>query len=153
MKKLKKKITFVDILIILAVVLAAAFVFLKLSGTSGTTKKTVTYSVLVTGVMPEHAESMVPDDKVLLDAKNDAYGRVVDVVVSPAEDSFFNQKTEEYVKVTTDARKDVVLTIEAEATVNDWGYEIGQQNIRIGELQYVTATSYVATGYIIGVDD
>ena len=150
---MKKKITFIDILIILVAVLAVVFAFLKFSEPAGASRKTVTYTVLVTSIAPEIAESFAPDDHVLLDAKNNAYGRVVDVKVSEAEDSFLNQKTEEYVITKIDERKDVYVTVEAEATVNDWGYEIGRQHIRIGELQNITATSYVATGYIVGVED
>lgn len=150
---MKKKITFIDILIVLAVVLVAVFVFSKFSGSDGASKKTVTYTVLVTSVMPEVAEGMTPDDRVLLDAKDNAYGRVTNVSIAPSEDSYLNQQTEKYVISKLEERKDVVLTIEADATVNDWGYEIGQQNIRIGEKQNISATKYVATGYIIGVDD
>lgn len=150
---MKKKITIVDILIVLAVVLVAIFAFGKFSGTSGASKKTVTYTVLVTSVMPEVAESMVPDDRVLLDAKGNTYGRVTNVSVSPSEDSYFNQHTEKYVISKLDGRKDVILTLEADATVNEWGYDIGQQHIRIGEKQNISATQYVATGYIIGLDD
>lgn len=150
---MKKKITIVDILIVLAVVFVAVFVFGKFSGTAGASKKTVTYTVLVTSVMPEVADSMVPDDNVLLDAKGNAYGRVTNVSVSPSQDSYLNQQTEKYVISKLDDRKDVILTLEAEATVNDWGYQIGQQHIRIGEQQNVSATKYVAKGYIIGIDD
>jgi len=93
---MKKKITIVDILIVLAVVLVAVFVFGKFSGTAGASKKTVTYTVLVTSVMPEVADSMVPDDNVLLDAKGNAYGRDTNVSVSPSQDSYLNQQTEKY---------------------------------------------------------
>ena len=150
---MKKKITFIDILIVLVVILAAVFVFSKISGTSGASNKTVTYTVLVTNVVPEVAEGMVPDDKVLLDAKDNAYGRVTNVSVSDSEDTYFSQQLEKYVSSKIDELKDVVLTVEVEAVVNDWGYQIGQQHIRIGEKQNISATSYVATGYIIGVDD
>ena len=73
--------------------------------------------------------------------------------LSPSEDSYFNQHTEKYVISKLDGRKDVILTLEADATVNEWGYDIGQQHIRIGEKQNISATQYVATGYIIGLDD
>lgn len=150
---MKKKITFIDILIVLVVVFAAIFVFAKLSGTVGASTKTVSYTVRVTSVLPEVADSMVPDDKVLLDAKDNAYGRVTNVTVTASEDTYFNQQSEKYVSSKTEGRKDAVLTVEAEATVNDWGYQIGQQHIRIGEKQNISATTYVASGYIIGVDD
>ncbi|MBQ7976290.1 MAG: DUF4330 domain-containing protein [Clostridia bacterium] len=150
---MKKKITFIDILIVLAVVLVAAFLLFKVSGTSGSHKKTVTYTVMVTNILPEVADGMVPDDRVLLDSKDNAYGRVTNVSVMPSEDSHINLQTEKYVTNKIEDRKDVILTVEAEATVNDWGYQIGQQHIRIGEAQNISATSYVASGYIIGVDD
>ena len=152
---MKKKFTFIDVLVILAIVLVAFFVVFKFS-TNGTEKentKQVSYTVLVTGILPDVAETFVPEDRVLLDAKDDAYGKITDVSITPAEDLYLNQYTEEYVNSVLEERKDVKLTVLADATVHDYGYQIGQQHIRVGEVQYITAPTYVTSGYIIEVNE
>lgn len=149
--KMKKKITFIDILIILAVIIVFVLVLSGITRKNTNSTKTISYTVLTTGELPEVAQSMVPEDGVLLDTKENAYGRVTNVDIFPAESSNINLYSEKYVTGTIDEKKDVKITVEVEATEHDFGYTIGQQHIRVGEKQNITAPSYVATGYIIEV--
>lgn len=148
---MSKKITYIDILIVAVVVIAAIVVVPKLFKRNSTETKKVTYTVMAENILPEIANSVKPEDNVLLDTKDEKYGRVLNVEVKPVEDTYLDQRSGKYVQKTYDERKSVYLTIEADATDNSWGYSIGKQNIRIGEKQTVSANGYGIIGYIIDI--
>lgn len=148
---MKKKITFIDIIIIAIVVIAGVFVLSKFSGGGASKTETVTYKVLVANQIPEIAQQITAAENVLLDPKENGYGNVTAVELKPAEESYFDARNERYVTRTTDLRTDVFITIEANAAKSDAGWKIGAQNIRIGESQSISANTYGVEGYIVDI--
>ncbi len=147
---MKKKLTIVDILIIAGVLIVGIVGFSMLPRGTVNNSVTVTYKVLVTDQLPEVAKSVVISDNVLLDASDNKYGKVVGVEVKPCEETYFDAKNEKFVKRTINDRNDIYITVEANAQEQDWGYVLGDHNIRIGEKQIVSAPSYGVEGYIVG---
>lgn len=150
MKKIK--ITLIDVLIVAAVIVACivGVSMLKKGGSSAETKHVI-YTVLVTDQTPEVAESIVPCESALLDPTEEAYGSVTNVEIKPAENSYFSASEGKYIAQSTEAKKDVYVTVEADATVNDWGYDIGKQHIRIGASQSISGSGYGINGYIVDI--
>ncbi|MBP3361981.1 MAG: DUF4330 domain-containing protein [Clostridia bacterium] len=147
----KKRITIIDILIVLLVIIIAAFALFKLRSAAPAGGKTVTYTVLIANQLPEVAENIVPEENVLLDTTTNSYGDVTAVDVQPASDAFLDAESGRYVLRTTEERKDVYITVSVTASENEWGYDIGEQHIRVGEKQIVSGRGFAATGYIVGV--
>ena len=148
---MKKKITFID-LIIIAVVVVVAVVGISLLGNKGGGSKTaITYKVLVADRLPEIAQQIVADDNVMLDPKENAYGKVVAVECKPCEDTYLDVRGERYVIGTTEERMDVYITVEAQAQESGSGWKIGAQDIKIGEQQSISAKTYGVEGYIIDI--
>ena len=150
---MKKKLTIVDIIIILAVVIVGIVGFKMLSGNSQSATKTVSFKVLVTDQLPEVASAVVVSDNVLLDASSNKFGKVTGVEIKPCEETYFDLKSEKFVKRTINNRNDIYITAEAEVVEHEWGYELGDHKVRIGEKQIVSAPAYGVEGYIVEILD
>ena len=148
---MKKKITFIDLIIIAVVVVVAVVGISMLGKKSSGSANTVTYKVLVADQLPEVAQQIVAQDNVLLDPKENAYGNVIAVESKPSEDTYLDMKNERYVTRTTEERMDVYITVEAQAQESDFGWKIGAQDIKIGEHQSISANTYGVEGYIIDI--
>ena len=150
----KKRITFIDILIVLAVIVAGVVGvgFLK-KGTPGVSTKTVMYTVLVTDQLPEVAGNMKPAENILLDTASNSYGNVTDVDIRPARAAYFNNKSGKYEMFETNERKDVYVTVSVEATDNEWGYDVGETHIRVGEKQVISGHGFAVSGYIVDIQE
>ena len=150
---MKKKLTIVDLIIIAAIVIVGIIGFSMLSKGTTSTTKTLSFKVLVTDQLPEVANAIVVSDNVLLDASNNKYGKVTGVEVKPCEETYFDLKNEKFVKRTINNRNDIYITAEAEVVEHDFGYELGDHKIRIGEKQIVSAPAYGVEGYIVEIFD
>ncbi len=148
---MKKKLTIVDIIIIAVILIVGVVGFSMLSKSAGSSTKAVTFKVLVTDQLPEVANAVVASDNVLLDTSSNKYGKVTDVEVRPCEETYFDAKNERFIKRTINDRNDIYITIEADAIEHEWGYELGDHNIRIGEKQVVSAPTYGVEGYIVDI--
>ena len=104
-------------------------------------------------VFTEVANAIVVSDNVLLDASSNKYGKVTGVEVKPCEETYFDLKNEKFVKRTINNRNDIYITAEAEVVEHDFGYELGDHKIRIGEKQIVSAPAYGVEGYIVEIFD
>jgi len=149
----KKRITFIDILIILAVIVVGIVGVTVLKGGSAAKTKRITYTVLVVDQHPDVAGNMKPTENILLDSASNTYGDVIDVDIRPAKASYFNNKTGEYVQTEINERKDVYVTVSVDATDNEWGYDIGETHIRVGSSQIISGHGFAVSGYIVDVQE
>lgn len=148
---MKKKITFLD-LIIVAVILVVVVVGISMLGGNGSNSlDTVKYKVLIADQLPEVAQQIVVEDDVVLDPKENVCGNVIAVESKPCEDTYLDLKNERYVSRITENRMDVYVTVEAQASVSNFGWKIGAQDIKIGEHQSISANTYGVEGYIIDI--
>ncbi len=148
---MKKKITFID-LIIVAVIIIAAVVGVKFIGKNGqSTGETVKYQVLVTDIYPAVAEKMTASDNVLLDTKEDKYGKVIKVEIKPAETTNLDLNNEKYVVNSVSEKNDAYITVEANAEKSESGWKLGSQDIKVGSPQSLSCAEYAANGYIIDI--
>ena len=147
-----KKITLIDILIVLVAVLAVVFVAGRFGKPIGGTKtEKVTYMVLVSDQDAEMVEGVVKSDKVMVDTTEKMYGRVVNVERKPAQFTRFSASNGNFVEQTSEERIDLHITVEVDAVKNAWGYQIGDQKIRVGESQNLGGPGYGVSGYIIDI--
>lgn len=147
-----KKITLIDILIVLVAVLAIVFVVGRSGKTIGGSKtEKVTYMVLVSDQDPETSEGVIESDKVMVDTTEKMYGRVVSVERKPAHITRFGADTGKFLEQDNEERHDLYITVEVDAVKNPWGYQMGDQKIRVGEQQNLGGPGYGVSGYIIDI--
>lgn len=147
------KITFIDVLVVLVVIAAVIFAVLRVNDGQSIVTKPVTYTVLITEQIPEVAENIKPAENVLLDTATNSMGDVIDVQVTASGKPNPDVENGVFVWDETDERKDIYVTIKTNATDNEWGYDIGEQHIRIGESQTISARDYALVGYIVDIDE
>lgn len=150
---MKKRLTIVDLIIIIAIIIIGVVGFSMLPKGTASNTKTISFKVLVTDQLPEVANAIVVSDNVLLDASSNKYGRVTGVEVKPCEETYFDLRSEKFVKRTINDRNDIYITAEADVIEHDFGYELGDHKIRIGEKQIVSAPTYGVEGYIVEISD
>ena len=150
---MKRKLTLIDIIIILVVLTVGVIGVSMVSNTTQDSAKTVRYKVLVVDQLAEIAEAVKEADNVLLDTASNTIGKVIGVESKKSEESYFDLKNEKYKSTIVDYRNDIYVTIEADAKECDWGYELGEQKIRVGEKQNISAPAYSLTGYIVEIID
>lgn len=148
-----KKITIIDILIVLAVIVVALVGVKMLAPSGGAQTEKITYTVLVSNQLPQVADSIKPAEKVLLDTAENVYGSVIGVTSEPAKSTQFNAEDGKYIEQTNEERRDVYITVEADVTVNEWGYDIGSTHVRVGEQQTLGGPGYGVSGYIVDILD
>ena len=150
---MKKKLTLIDILIIIAVVLVMAFLLTKIvSGRNGN-QKTVSFAVMATNLLPENADAVKVCDRVLVDAEDDIYGKIVSVESKASEDYYFDYTKESYLKNVVEERKDVFLNVEVDVDDTEAGYKAGERFLRIGEAMYLAGDDFVVQGFVIGFEE
>ena len=150
---MKRKLTLIDIIIILVILTIGVIGLSMVSNTTQDSTKTVTYKVLAVDQLTEIVEAVKETDNVLLDTASNTTGKVVGVEAKNTEESYFDLKNEKYTNTVVDYRNDIYVTIEADAKEYDWGYELGEQKIRVGEKQNISAPAYSLTGYIVEIID
>ena len=150
---MKKKLTLVDIIIILAVLIVGIIGISMIPKSVQNNTKTISYRVLVADQPVEIADSIKEADNVLLSASSNTFGKVTGVEIKNAEESNFDLKSEKFVNSAVDFRSDIYLTLEANVIEHDWGFELGDQKVRIGEKQDITAPTYGLSGYIVEIID
>lgn len=155
--KIFGKLNIIDLLVILLVIAAVAFLGIKLAnrdsgGVVGTTK--LTYTVKVSAVEPEVYESVKQNIPGQLMASGELVnGTVVSVEAEPSHSGASLSTEGGALDVTLrDDLLDLVFTIEANVT-NTVTNEVGTQEVRIGKSHIVKTTKFeMPSGVILTCD-
>lgn len=155
MAQKKVKFTIIDALIIVAVIAAAAVVFkifapAKMSAGGNQTK--AVFTVLLTGKDKDFADAISIGDVVSISNKEKDTGVVTAVEAKLAESLEYNANDGKYTIQTINDKKDVYVTIEAEATADEKLIQAGTTPIKVGLEIPVRGKGYASMGYIIKAD-
>lgn len=151
-----KKISILDILIVLVLIGAIGFIGMKFigSGTNKGERKNITYSVMINAQKKGQLDKIKPGDIVCIAEEQDEDKAVVkNVTREIAEVTTYNSNTGEYKLVKNEDKEDITIELETNSFVDDIGMRTGETAIKVGMKAYVRGTGYSAEGFIIKIDD
>lgn len=159
-KKLKeepkiKKINWLDVLIVLLLIIVgiAGYSYLKKDrGEISVNTEKIIYQVRTIESLPNMYD-YIEEGTILYDSiKNYQIGTIVAKASEPSKRYSFNQETKEIVETSLEDKIDIILTVEANATITDRKISVGDYPIKVGSEAYVKGKGYAASGYIISIE-
>ena len=152
---MKKKLTIIDVLIILvliiAVIVGCVYAIPKIINRAQST--TATFTVLIAAQEPGVADAMHVGDSVSLSYTDKDGGRLVDIQTQPAETMTFDSIAGEYKTETIEGKEDIFVTVEADVNASDTYIKTGETFIRVGSQMPIRGKGYVASGFVISLDE
>ena len=151
-----KKFSIIDILIVLVVAGAVAFVGMKLvtSGANKGEKKLVNYTVQLQEVEKGRYDNIKIGDVVSINEKNANTTAVVkNVTKTPAEVMTYNSNTGEYKLIEHPDKENILVDLETTVIENEIGMKNSDVAIKVGMDAVVRGTGYSGAGFIIRIND
>ena len=150
-----KKWTFIDTLIVLVVVIAAAvgIVMLKPSLGAATENKKVELTVLIQNKDIELAQAITPGAKATLSLTEKDGGIVKDVQYETAKQMTFNSIDGTYSNVEAEGKVDIYVTVEADCTISNKAIKTGGTAIKVGAEIPVRGKGFATSGFVIDIVD
>lgn len=153
---MKRKISFIDVFIILVIIAVVIFVVNYFSANSEKAYNvpTVSYVIELKSLDKNYIDVFKPGDDIKDGVKGGYLGKVVDVEVKENTEIRENTLDGSFIKTSFDNKRDVYLTVEGTPTTyNDTEILFATQEIKIGKLLHIKAKDYVGHGYVVGVND
>ena len=152
-KKMKnKKITLIDVLIVL-IIIAAGFVVKSVLMPKGEQKNgKVEFVVLATAVDNKLADNLKPGDKGVISHESKATVEVVGVEKKPSELMIVDESERKYKKTESELTSDLYITVSGEADVTDEKIQIDDVFVRVGENIWVDSGNLPVHGTIVQVN-
>lgn len=153
---MKKKLSIIDILIVL---IAAACVIFAIKYFSTNSKKAynvpeVSYVVELKSLSDEYLDVFKEGDRVTDGVKGGYLGNVTKVEIKDNVETREDTEKGCFVQTSFENRKDVYLTISGvPTTYNDDEILFATQEIKIGKQLHMKSKNYVGHGYIVSVID
>ena len=150
-----KKITFIDVLIVLfvAVAIAAAAIILKPSADVAENTKKLSFTVLATAQQEGLSELVNAGDDVVISFSEDVHATVVEAYEEDRVEYHFNNFTGKYVSNKIPEKSDVYVKLTADVTASDTEFSKDNLAIRVGDEMPVRGKGYVVKGYVIDVTE
>ena len=148
-----KKITFIDVLIVIfvaLVVLVAVFMLKSGSGATANTTK-VNFTVLATAQQEGLSELVKAGDDVVISFSEDVHASVVKAYEEDRKEYHFNNFTGKYLSEKVPGKSDVYVELTADAVVSDTAISKDNLPIRVGDEMPVRGKGYVVKGYVVDV--
>ena len=154
MAQKKVRFTFIDALIILFVIAAAAFVVLKFmpAKMASGEKSKATFTVILSRKDENFANAINIGDVVSISNKEKDTGVVKAVRAINAESLEYNSNEGVYAIQTLEDKKDVYVTIEADATEDEKLISIGTTPVKVGIAMPVRGKGYASMGFVVELD-
>lgn len=150
-----KKINVLDIFIILIVVIACilGYSFIKKDEVViNDNIQKVVYKIRTNESLPQMYE-MIEENTTLYDSlKNYNIGTIISKEYEKTTRYGVNQEERKVVPTIVDDKIDVILTVEANATVTDKKITVGDYELKVGNEAYIRGKGYAAAGYIISIE-
>ncbi len=155
MSEKKAKFTVIDVIIILVVIAAAAVGAYKFipSIISSDKQEKVEFTVLVQNQDQGFADAISAGDKVTISLTEKDGGIVKSVKAEPAVTLAYNSIDGEYSNEVVEGKRDVYITVEADADVSDLAIKTGGTAIKVGADIPVRGKGYASSGYVIEIND
>ena len=150
----KIKWTFIDTLIIVAVIIAGVAVF-KVFGGKITTgeSKTVLATVLLREEDAAVAAAIKVGDKITVSLTEKDAGVLTAIGVEDAKKLVFNTIDGEWVNETIEGKVDIYATVELDVTETDFAYSTGSTFVKVGEEMPFRGKGYALEGFVIDVNE
>ena len=153
------RISIFDIIII-AVVIIAAVLFLKLTNRgnttatdTSTTSSTIKYKVELDYMIPGSAELIQVGDEINDGTTNVYIGKILSVDIAPTKSSVKNSITGEYIIQEVPNRYNAVITVEGPCEITEQSITVNNSFLlRVGTSARVRGPGYAGTGTVIGID-
>ncbi|MBQ9280050.1 MAG: DUF4330 family protein [Clostridia bacterium] len=150
-----KRINWLDIIIILVllIVAIAGYSYLKRDNVdiSPNTEKVV-YQIRTNECLA-NVYDYIEEGSVLRDSiKNYNIGTIVAKDYEKSKRYSVSQDTREIVETELEDKIDIILTVEANATVTDKKISVGEYPLKVGNEAYIKGKGYAAGGYIISIE-
>lgn len=153
-----KKINLLDAIIIFIVLIACVFGYRFISKRQtiiapGNTTKVV-YQVRTNESLPEVFNMIVEGTEIYDSVKNYKIGVVKkkEIISSERSEMNLNEGKFESSKLSQDDVIDILLTIEAEASITEQNISIGDYVIKVGQEAMVRGKGYAGVGYIVSIE-
>lgn len=153
-----KRINTLDAVIILVVLVACVvgYTYINKKEMTITPKNTekVTYQIRTSDSLPKVFD-MIEENTVIYDSvKNNPIGTIVKKEILPSEKFEIDMNKGVYVKSELPAEEyvDILLTIEADATIGEQDIIVGSYVIKVGEEAYVKGKGYAGIGYVVKIE-
>lgn len=153
---MKKKISLIDILIILVIVLCLVFVVKYFSTNSKKAYNVpeVSYVVELKSLDEKNLDVFKVGDKIIDGVKGGYLGNVTKVEIKDNVETREDTENGRFIQSSFENRKDVYLTISGvPTTYTDDEILFATQEIKIGKQLHMKSKNYVGHGYIISVID
>lgn len=153
---MKKKINFIDILIILVVVLVVSFVvkYFSTNSEKAYNVPTVSYVIELKSLQQEYVDVFKEGDEIKDGVKGGYLGKVTKVEIKDNVETREDTLEGNFIQTSFENKKDVYLTIEGTPTTyTDTEILFATQEIKIGKIMHIKAKDYVGHGYIVGIND
>lgn len=154
MAQKKVKFTLIDALIILVAVAVAAVIVFKFmpAKMAGGEKSKAVFTVMLTGKDEAFANAVHIGDVVSISNKEKDTGVVTAVEAKQAESLEYNSNEGKYVVQKATGKRDVYVTIEADASEDDKLIQVGTTPVKVGLSMPVRGKGYASMGYIVTAD-
>ncbi len=150
-----KKWTFVDTVIVIAVVAAAAAGFKMFGGRLGEGDKTIIQAqILIPNESPQLAEAIEQGvgEAVTLSLTEKDSGILKSVEAKQAEVMVYDAINGEYKTQYADNNVDIYATVEVEVEENDYSFLVGSTQIKVGNKTPFRGKGYATEGNVIVIE-
>lgn len=150
-----KKWTIIDtlIVIVLAAVLAVAWVMFGPSTGGTKTTQTVEFTVLLSEKEKGLSETMKAGDKVILSYEEKDSGVIKEIKANPSEVMVYDGLEGVYRNEINEENEDIYVTVTAECEVTDKWIKTGDTAIKVGQEIPVRGKGYTSKGFVIEIED
>lgn len=151
----KKHINLLDVIVILvALVLGiVGYSFMKKGGvTTVSNTEKVVYQIRTNKSMPEIYDYIQEGSAIYDSIKNYHIGKIIGKEYEWSKEYGVNQETGEMVETEFQDKMDIILTIEADATITERNISVGDYILKVGNEAYIKGKGYAGIGYVIAIE-
>ena len=153
---MNKKINIFDILIIVALLVAALVGYKMLAKTGEDALEAlpeVSFTVEIANCENDLANKIQPGDDIYDSVKGGYYGKVQNVETKQSTSVVANMQSGKYELVEYPNRQNVYITIKGTPTsMTDGNIQFASQKVKVGTVAYLKSKNYVGFGHVINMD-
>lgn len=146
-----KKITFIDILIIVVIIGAVIFATQFFRPDKSRLNGSVEFVVLVDEHENGILDTAAAGDIVVIDYTDKYKAEIIDIKTKDSSITTLDNKSNKYIIQTSPLSQDSYITVKADAEIGENVIKIGSTPIRVGQPIPIRGKGYTTKGYIINI--
>ena len=148
----KKRFTFIDAIIILAVIVVIAVGWMYFSNNASESGEDISYDIAIIKTFEDVAHEIQPGDKIYDSIKNFEIGVVDEVSVSEATESVYDYTSGEYKTVTVPERVDIIISVTGKGSIVNGKTFVNGYELFTGKQMFIKGPNFAseAIAYEIG---